>query len=70
MQFNDIIKQRVEIIQEVHHLHRGAVRRDGREAHDVREIDGHVIKDLRLDGRSSLQLLRNAPAQDTQVPPA
>ena len=37
---DDVIEAGVEVIQEVNHLHGRAHAGDGREADDVREVDG------------------------------
>ena len=57
-----VVKQTVEVVEEVDDLHRTAGRRQLREADDVGEEDRHGIKHLRLHLAASLQLFRRASA--------
>lgn len=51
------VKQRVEVIEQVDHLDGVTEGGDGGETHDVTEIDGHLVKILRLHGAASLESL-------------
>ena len=52
--WDGLIEGAVEIVEEVDDLHRSALRRQGCEANDVREVDGHVTVDLSFDVPASL----------------
>lgn len=49
------VKVFVDVVEHVHHLHGGAVVAEGGEAHDVTEVDGHLLKELGLDFARLLQ---------------
>lgn len=49
------VKVLVDVIEHVHHFHRRAVVAEGGEAHDVTEIDGDLLKQLRLHFARLLQ---------------
>lgn len=49
------VKVLVDLVQHVYHLHGGAVVTEGGEAHDVAEIDGHLLKQLGLHSACLLQ---------------
>lgn len=49
------IEQRVEVIEQAHHLHGLTQGRDGGETHNVTEVYGDMVKVLRLHGRASFQ---------------
>lgn len=51
------IKGRVEVIQQIYDLEGCGVGRDGGEAHDVREVDGDLLKFLWGDGHPQLKLI-------------
>lgn len=51
----DGVKQGVEVVEEVDHLDGIAERRDRREAHNVAEVDCHLVKVLWLHCGSGLQ---------------
>ena len=42
------VEAHVEVVEHLHHLQRSAGRRDGGEAHDVREKNGHLEQNLVL----------------------
>ena len=52
-----VIECSVEIVEEVDDLHRSALRRQGCEADDVWEVDGHAAIHTRLHLATSLQLV-------------
>lgn len=53
------VKQSVEVVEKVDHLDGIAERGDGCEAHNVTEVDGHLVKVLRLHCGAGLQSLRH-----------
>ena len=55
------IEHGVEVIEQLDHLHGGGHGRDGREAHDVREVDGHLLEGLSLHGLAHQEALRYRP---------
>lgn len=55
MVVKDAVKALIHVIQHVHHLHGSAVVADSGEAHDVAEVDGNFIKQLRLHATRLLQ---------------
>ena len=46
MVVQDPVKVLVDVVEHVHHLHGRAVLAQGGEAHDVAEVDRHLIKQL------------------------
>lgn len=55
------VKQRVEVIEQVDHLDGVTEGGDGGEAHNVTEVDGHLVKILWLHGATSLEGLCHRP---------
>ena len=51
------VKHGVEIVEEVHHFHRGTLRGQTGKANYVREVDGHRLEHLGLDYFAFLQLV-------------
>ncbi len=51
------VKHGVEIVEEIHHFHRGTLRGQAGKAHYVREVDGHRVVQLSLDQLAFLQLV-------------
>lgn len=47
----------VQVIEKVHHLEGRGVGRDAGEAHDVREVDGHLLELLGGHRHTQLQLV-------------
>lgn len=58
---DDSIKDCVEIVEEVDHLNGLAVGRDGGEAHNVAEVNGHAAKVLWFDYAANFQSLGHRP---------
>jgi len=56
---DDGVEAGVEVVEQRHHLHGGALGRQRREPHDVAEVDGDAVEGLRLHRLPSLQLLRH-----------
>lgn len=59
------IKQRVEVIQKVNHFNGVTERRDGGEAHNVTEVDCHLVKVLWLHWDARFKSLSNRTGQKT-----
>ncbi len=57
MFLNGQVKHGVEVIEEIHHFHRGALGGQAGKAHYVREVDCHRLVQLSLDQLAFLQLL-------------
>lgn len=55
------VKDGVEIVEEVDHLDGFTVGRDGGEAHDVAEVNGHAAKMLWFDYAANFQSLGHRP---------
>lgn len=55
MVVEDAVKVLVDVVEHVHHLHGGAVVAEGGEAHNVAEIDGHLLKQLWFHSARLLQ---------------
>ena len=53
------VEQRVEVVEQVHHLDGVAERGNGGEAHNVAEVDGDLVEVLGLHRGASLQRLRH-----------
>ena len=53
-----VVERSIEVVEEVDDLHRSALRRQGCEADDVREVDGHVTVHAWLHLPAGLQLVR------------
>lgn len=49
------VKVLVDVVEHVHHLHGGAVVAEGCKPHDVTEVDGDLLKQLRLHFARLLQ---------------
>lgn len=64
---NDIIKQGVEVVQQVDNLQRSTLCRQWREANNIREINGNFVKTLRLNSSTFLQFLCNRSIRKQQV---
>lgn len=58
---DDVIKEAVEVIEEVYHLHSGADGAHGGEANDIREEDGHYVVATWLHCLPCHQLICNVP---------
>ena len=56
-----IVEGPVEVVQQVDDLHGCAVRGQGRESNDVREVNSHAGKHLRRNRLPHLQLIGNDP---------
>ncbi len=52
------VKHGVEIVEEVHHFHRGTLGGQAGKAHYVREVDGHRLVQFGLDKLAFLQFVR------------
>lgn len=61
---DDAVKECVEIVEEVDHLERRALRRQVGEVDNVREIDGHCVKPLSSYRLPMLQILRYRPKKE------
>lgn len=55
MVVEDAVKVFVDVVEHIHHLHRGAVVAEGCKSHDVTEVDGHLLKQLRFHFARLLQ---------------
>ena len=55
MVVKDAVKVLVDVIEHVNHLHGGAEVAEGGESHNVTEINGHLLKQLRLHSTCLLQ---------------
>ena len=53
------VEHRVEVVEQIDHLHGRAHGRDGGEADDVAEVDGHLVEALRLHALARLQVVRH-----------
>ena len=62
---DDIVKERVEAVEEVDDLDGGALGTDLGESHDVAEVDGYLVKQLRLHWFAQLQILSHSPGDTT-----
>ena len=60
------VKHGVEVVEEGDDLHGRAHGGDGGEAHDVAEVDSHLLKRLRLHRLPAHQALRHRPVQYTK----
>ncbi len=58
-----IVKGPVEVIQQVDDLHGRAVRGQGREPGDVREVDGDAWEHLGRNGSTQLELIGHESAK-------
>lgn len=54
----------VDVVEHVHHLHGCAVMAEGREAHNVAEVDGDLVIQLRLHTARLLQRANHRPKRD------
>lgn len=57
----DAVEVLVDVVQHVHHLHGRAVMAEGREAHDIAEVDGDLVVQLRLHTTRLLQRAHHRP---------
>lgn len=64
---DDAVEAFVDVVEHVHHLHRGAVLAQGGETHDVTEIDGHLLVQLWLHHAALLQALHHGPEERKHV---
>ena len=64
---DDVVEVRVQVVQKVHDFDGRAVGADGREAHDVGEVDRHLVERLWLHRLSDLQLVRYHSASDEKL---
>jgi len=55
MVVEDAVKVLVDVVEHVHHLDGGAVVAEGGESHNVAEVDGHLLKQLRFHFARLLQ---------------
>lgn len=55
MVVEDAVEVLVDVVQHVHYLHGCAVMAEGREAHNVAEVDGDLVVQLRLHTTRLLQ---------------
>lgn len=60
----------VQVVEQVHHLHGRGARRQRREAHDVAEVDGHLLELLGRHARAQQQALRHGPGTPHRASPA
>ncbi len=66
MMVEDAVEVLVDVIEHVHHLHGCAVMAEGREAHNVTEVDGHLVIQLRLHTARLLQRANHRPKRERQ----
>lgn len=62
---DDSVEDCVKSVEEFNHLDGFAVGRDGGEAHDVTEVNGHAVKMLRLNYATNFQGLSHRPEART-----
>lgn len=62
---DDVIKDAVQVVEQVDYFERTALRREFREADDVREIDRCIVVQSRHNTASSLQLVGYKPGSET-----
>lgn len=62
----DAVEALVDVVEHVHHLHGRAVLAQRGEAHDVAEVDGDLIVQLRLHHAALLQALHHRPSGEEQ----
>lgn len=65
MVVHDAVEALVDVIEHVHHLHGRAVLAQGGEAHNVAEVNRHLIVELRFHHAGLLQALHHRPTEET-----
>lgn len=58
------VKVLVDVIEHVHHLHGCAVMAEGREAHNIAEVDGDLVVQLWLHTTRLLQRANHWPMRE------
>lgn len=64
MMVENAVEVLVDVIEHVHHLHGCAVMAEGREAHNVAEVDGDLVIQLRLHTARLLQRANHWPKKE------
>lgn len=62
VEVDDAVEAFVDVVEHVHHFHRGAVLAQSGEADDVAEIYGHFLVQLRFHHAALLQAFHHRPA--------
>lgn len=61
MAVEDAVEVFVHVVEHVHHLHGRAVVAEGGEAHDIAEVNGDLVEQLRLHTTRLLQRPHHGP---------
>ncbi|KAF4080699.1 hypothetical protein AMELA_G00174300, partial [Ameiurus melas] len=61
MAVEDAVEVFVHVVEHVHHLHGRAVVAEGGEAHDIAEVNGDLVEQLRLHTTRLLQRAHHGP---------